>query len=168
MGTLQAQAMAIAPAQIHASELDDRPESEDQFRRGMEIDVLARTLWGEARNEGYDGMHAVANVVLNRVEEAVARGGQFWWGNDIIAVCHKPYQFSCWNSNDPNREKLMVVTRRDRRFQVALEIAERAVDGRLHDVTYRATHYHADYVSPNWAKNAKPLITIGRHIFYRV
>ena len=28
--------------------------------------VLARTLWAEARSQGSEGMHAVANVILNR------------------------------------------------------------------------------------------------------
>lgn len=29
-------------------------------------EVLARTLWAEARSQGTEGMHAVANVILNR------------------------------------------------------------------------------------------------------
>lgn len=28
--------------------------------------VLARTLWAEARSQGGEGMHAVANVIMNR------------------------------------------------------------------------------------------------------
>ena len=31
-------------------------------------DVLARVIWGEAEGEGSDGMQAVGNVIMNRVE----------------------------------------------------------------------------------------------------
>ena len=31
-------------------------------------DILARVLWGEAEGEGADGMQAVGNVIMNRVE----------------------------------------------------------------------------------------------------
>ena len=30
-----------------------------------------------------------------------------------------------------------------------------------------ATHYHANYVRPRWARTMKKTDTIGRHIFYR-
>ena len=53
-------------------------------------DTLARTLWGEARNQGQCGMAAVAHVVLNRAAHPR------WWGHDIISVCRAPEQFSCW------------------------------------------------------------------------
>lgn len=137
------------------------------FYKEMEIDVLARTLWGEARGEGDKGMEAVAAVVLNRVAYAEGRAG-YWWGNDIISVCQKPYQFSCWNRSDPSYLKLQAVTDKDRHFATALRIARRAVAGTLIDATVGASHYHADYVSPYWAKGQKPTVTIGRHIFYNL
>lgn len=62
---------------------DTAPESQSaEFLKEMEIDVLARTLWGEARGEGSTGMEAVASVILNRVEVAKRRG-HYWWGNKI-------------------------------------------------------------------------------------
>lgn len=142
------------------------PESA-QFYKEMEVDVLARTLWGEARGEGDAGMMAVAAVVLNRVAHAENRAG-YWWGNDIISVCQKPYQFSCWNRSDPSYLKLQAVTDKDRHFATALRIARRAVIGAIDDATGGATHYHADYVSPYWAQGQTPTAIIGRHIFYRL
>ena len=41
-----------------------------------DIDVLARTLWGEARGEGVRGMHAVANVIMRR--HSLRKYGQGW------------------------------------------------------------------------------------------
>ena len=55
---------------------DTEEEQGAEFYRKLEIDTLARTIWGEARGEGSAGMQAVANVVMNRA----AIGG--WWGNN--------------------------------------------------------------------------------------
>lgn len=131
------------------------------------IDVLARTLWGEARNEGTQGMEAVACVVLNRVLVAQkSRGGHYWWGDDVVGVCLKPFQFSCWNANDPNRPKLIAVTDKNIHFATALRIARRAVHGVLADITGGATHYHTKDILPRWAEGEVPVCTIGHHIFY--
>jgi spore germination cell wall hydrolase CwlJ-like protein len=35
------------------------------------------------------------------------------------------------------------------------------------DITGGATHYHADYVSPAWAKTKTKTVEIQDHIFYR-
>jgi len=145
---------------------DDKTMKE--FYDDMSVDVLARTMWGEARGQGHDGLEAVACVVLNRVRVAQAKGGKFWWGNNIIQVCQKPYQFSCWNRSDPSFKKLQAVTEKNIYFATCLRIARRAVAGVLDDITYDATHYHADYVSPYWAKKQKPVVTIRNHIFYKL
>lgn len=139
-----------------------------QFYRNMAVDVLARTLWGEARGQGNEGLAAVAHVVLNRVRIAEQRGG-YWWGGDIIQVCQKPYQFSCWNRSDPNFQKLSAVDDRNADFRTCLKLARRAIGGTLgKDFTHGATHYHADYVNPYWAKGEEPLTIIGNHLFYRL
>lgn len=137
------------------------------YMRELEVDVLARTIFGEARNEGAVGMEAVACVVLNRVKTAQKIGG-YWWGNNIIQVCQKAYQFSCWNKDDPNLKRIQEVTESDIHFQTCLRIARRAVIGALRDTTNGADHYHADYVDPHWAQGQKPVTVIGRHIFYRL
>ena len=62
-------------------------------------DILARTLWGEARGESLAGQIAVAWTIRNRVNDGKAKS---WWGEGYAGVCQKPYQFSCWNKNDPN------------------------------------------------------------------
>ena len=35
------------------------------------------------------------------------------------------------------------------------------------DITDGATHYHADYVKPSWAKTKTKTVEIQDHIFYR-
>ncbi len=138
------------------------------FYNDLAADVLARTLWGEARSEGGAGMEAVASVVLNRVAVAQSRGGKYWWGADIISVCQKPYQFSCWNRSDPNYKKLQAVTEKDIHFTTCLRIARRAVAGTLADTSNGATHYHTKPIMPFWAEGQVPVAAIGSHIFYRL
>jgi N-acetylmuramoyl-L-alanine amidase len=131
------------------------------------IDILARTIWGEARGELLSGQEAVTNVILNRVKFARQRG-RFWWGNDIVAVCRKAYQFSCWNHDDPNFIKMTQIDINDRMFAQCLRLARRAVNNVITDNTGGATHYHTDDIVPAWARGRSPTAIIGNHIFYRI
>lgn len=112
-------------------------------------------------------MQAVANVILNRVDIAHQKG-KYWWGNTILQVCQKPYQFSCWNRSDPNFQKLLEVDKKDLYFMTALRLSRRAVSQCLKDITGQATHYHAAGVSPYWARGEKPSAVIGNHIFFKL
>lgn len=164
--TIPSKLKLIAICDGHAIKDDgDQTKSMQDFYDDIAIDVLARTLWGEARGQGSDGMNAVAAVILNRVRVAQQKGS-FWWGNNIIQVCQKPYQFSCWNRSDPNFRKLQAVTEEDLYFATAVRIARRAVLDQIDDQTLGATHYHADTIKPYWAKGKRPSIIIGNHVFY--
>lgn len=134
-----------------------------------EADVLARTLYGEARGEGAQGMAAVGHVVFNRV------AARSWWGRDVTAVCLKPWQFSCWNHNDPNRAALLHVSAPVPTFRLALDtasalLAAEAAGTRAHaDPTGGATHYFAPAVvaTPRWAIGRAHCARIGRHLFFK-
>lgn len=139
--------------------------SADRNRRDRDIDVLARTIYGEARGEPVRGKEAVACVILNRVRRAKRRGG-YWWGEDIESVCLKPWQFSCWNDEDPNREKLLKVTGANSVFKTCQRVARRAVGGAIKDPTEGATHYHNVRIEPPWSRGRPPTVIIGQHTFY--
>ena len=124
------------------------------------IELMARTAWGEARGESSRGMQAVINVIQNRVK----KGG--WWGATVEDVVKKKAQFSCWNEGDPNREKMLAVTEKDTQFKEAVRLATLAEMGQLRDITGGATNYHAASVSPSWAKKLTQTAKIGNHIFY--
>lgn len=69
----------------------------------QDIDVLARTIWAEARGEGMAGQVAVGWAIRNRVDADLGHDGKAdWWGEGYVGVCKAPWQFSCWNKNDPN------------------------------------------------------------------
>jgi spore germination cell wall hydrolase CwlJ-like protein len=122
-------------------------------------DILARTLWGEARGEGTRGMHAVANVIMNRVNDPNR------WPNSAAEVCLQPWQFSMWNEGEPNRAKALAVNYLNRQFRDAVDIAKRAVAGQLPDITGGANHYHTKAVDPSWNRKMRRTAEIGAHIF---
>lgn len=137
----------------------------------MDIDTLARTLYGEARGESRQGKIAVACVVLNRIKKKKMCG----WRNingyrvaTVAATCTKPWQFSCWNRDDPNRKIIIAVTMENKRFAECYEIAQAACDGALEDITNGATHYYNPKAcaQPNWAKGKTPCATVGAHLFF--
>jgi len=125
-----------------------------------DTEIMAKTIYGEARGEGISGMEAVANVIINRVKKPC------WWGKTIRDVCLKPMQFSCWNTDDPNRAKLNADLSDDPVFDVCKRIAVRAIRGLLPDKTKGSTHYHALSVHPRWASALVPNTQIGHHLFY--
>lgn len=122
-------------------------------------DILIRTVLGEARGEGSDGMAAVANVILNR-----ANSGRY--PSDPAAVALQPSQFSVWNSGagggktyfDPNSAL----------YQRAANIVDQVAGGQIPDRTNGALFYHNTSVSPNWAgsENKYGTTRLGNHIFY--
>jgi len=128
-----------------------------------DVELLARTIWGEARGEGPEGMAAVAAVIMNRANDPRRR----WWGNTIREVIERPWQFTVWALDDANRRAMLAVTRNDPVYRTALLIALDAVNGRLADPTGGATHYAVEGTAAEWIKTATQLAEIGRHVFYK-
>lgn len=133
-----------------------------------DLDVIARTLYGEARGElakvGIVGLEAVASVIWNRWK---CRPSYF--GTTPRNVCLKPYQFSCWNSNDPNLNVLLNPKIKDGTYALCRMVAEEYMSGRAEDVVNGADHYHAVWINqPSWAEGKSPIADIGTHRFYRL
>jgi len=148
------------------AEISARRDPGTVMSRDPAVEILARTLYGEARGETVRGKEAVAAVVVNRVCRATERGG-YWWGNSIAEVCRKAWQFSCWNENDRNRTRIEAVTPDNKVFRTCIRIARRAAAGALDDPTGGATHYHTAEANPPWARGRAPVAVVGRHLFYK-
>lgn len=122
---------------------------------------LAEAVYFEARGEGERGQAAVAQVILNRVKSSV-------YPDSICGVVYQnqarrnacQFSFAC----DGKPERITEPNAWSRAKSVAKEVVEGQVY--LPEVA-NATHYHATYVSPRWAKNMKRLTKIGLHVFYR-
>ena len=125
--------------------------------------ILALTLYGEARGEGYNGMYAVGCVVLNRVEQ------RSWYGKTVKEVCLKWYQFSCWNEADPNFQKLIMFDRFDPLFETAFMIAGDVLDNKFGDPTNGADHYLHENIEhlTGWTAKMTKTAHIGVHCFYK-
>lgn len=127
-----------------------------------ELEIAARTIYGEARGETFDGMKAVGHVILNRTRYAAFR-----YDTSISTTCLRRAQFSCWNPNDSNLKRLLAVSFSDPLLRECLRaFLEAEVK---EDITFGADHYHADYINtPYWAKNQTPTVVVGVHRFYKL
>jgi hypothetical protein len=126
--------------------------------------TLGRTVYGEARGETTLGREAVANVVMNRVRSPR-------YPNTIGQVCTQPFQFSCWNANDPNFPKIRSIRLGDNAlFDECYAAGERVVKGVVPDHTHGALHYYSSRIPPpSWVTNSPSAVMtaeIGTHRFY--
>ena len=124
-----------------------------------DVELIARTMWGEARDQGDVGMEAVCHVILNR------KGTKDKW-ETIEAVIRDPKQFSVWNKHNVNKPKAAKVFH-NKEYKRALQIARTCLYRSHEDITEGATHYHASYVSPSWSRKLEKTVVIGDHIFYK-
>ena len=132
-----------------------------------DLDILARTLWGEARGEDLIGQIAVAWTIRNRVFDGKDKS---WWGEGYAGVCQKPYQFSCWNKNDPNFGYLSGAKPIPfRELAQARIAADHVIAGTAPDPTGGATHYYSTTMpkAPSWTKGATQTLKLGHHIFFK-
>ena len=129
---------------------------------------LATAIYFEARGEPFVGQSAVAHVVLNRVQDTrfpndvcsvVKQGPTYSWKPDFPIRNMCQFSYYCDGKSDrPTEEEA---------WQTAVLAAFGAMTDRTSDPTDGATHYHADYVSPEWAEVKYQTVRINDHIFYR-
>lgn len=130
-------------------------------------DILAHTLWGEARGESLAGQIAVAWTIRNRVNDGQTKSR---WSEGYAGVCLKPWQFSCWNKNDPNYAYLSGAKAIPfRELAQARIAADQVIDGKVPDPTDGATHYYALAMkkASGWASKAKETLRLGGHVFFK-
>lgn len=125
-----------------------------------QLDVLTRTVLGEARGEGNDGMAAVAQVIRNR-----SLSGQY--PSDPRDVALQPYQFSTWNRGEGGNNPQQF-SRNSNEYQNAAQIVQQVFGGNQSDPTNGALFYHTPAVNPSWSGSVNQYGTtqLGNHIFY--
>lgn len=134
---------------------------------------MALNIYYEARGSNLADKAAVSDVVLNRVNdtrypntvcEVVKQGRQkpSWKDPDRMVMVRNACQFSWYCDGKPDVPK-----DEDRWFEAQM-IAWGIIEyEKYRGITEGATHYHATYVSPKWAKDMQLVGRIGAHIFYR-
>lgn len=127
------------------------------------IDILARTIYGEARKEDYLIKLAIAFTIINRVDSHVQ-----WWGESVKEVCQHPNQYGCWT--DARTKKIIEsITRDNPNFEECWGIAKKALTEKVLDPSKGATHYYLKgRAIPVWAVNLIPQAAIGSYVFVRV
>ncbi|TKT81094.1 cell wall hydrolase [Aquamicrobium sp. LC103] len=122
---------------------------------------LAEGIYFEARGEDLKGQAAVAQVILNRVRNPAYPA----------TICGVVYQNENWRNRcqfsfacDGTRPRV----RSPYNYKVAQDIAMAVTAGKIFiPEVGSATHYHATYVHPRWARTMEKVKKIGLHIFYR-
>lgn len=144
------------PKKLGVATLDQMPPvkgGDEQWR------CLAEAIYFEARGEPLEGQIAVAEVVLNRVDNRA-------YPDTICGVTRQgasqgrgcQFSYACSGS----RQMASTVSRERAEKLAAIMLA-----GRERTVTDGATHFHATYVRPAWSRKFVRTAAIGQHIFYR-
>lgn len=143
---------------------------------------MALNLYHEARGDNIAGMYAVADVVLNRVQDNR-------YPDTVCDVVHQGPVRESWKTREnpdlPDSERIYYPVRHQCQFSwycdgenddvndetawaLSQEIAYKIMnDERYRGITEGSTHYHATYVNPRWARELTTVGRIGSHIFYR-
>lgn len=127
---------------------------------GEQWRCLSEALYFEARGEEVEGIFAVAEVILNRVDSPVYPD----------SVCDVVYQgtgrqFECQFTYSCDGKK-ETITDKVAYARVA-KVARLMLDGAPRSLTGGATHYHTRSVHPRWSRVYPETVRIGYHIFYR-
>lgn len=139
---------------------------------GHDLDVMARTIFGEARGEQYRGQVAVAWVILNRAAAAAqytrktGKAHKLFGNGRVASVCKAPLQFSCWNTGDPTYEAVTAANLDQLALRRAHFVALASAFGFERDPTLGSLHYHTLAVQPAWSRGRSPAAIIGGHKFF--
>ena len=129
---------------------------------------MALNIYHEARNQSIVGQVAVAEVVMNRVEDSrypnnvcdvVKQGLTYKWKPTLPIKNRCQFSWYCDGKSDKPREP--------KAWRDAMHVANGVYNGHLDAFVEGATHYHAYYVNPSWAETKTYVTRIDDHIFYR-
>lgn len=147
-----------------------------------ELYCLAMNIYHEARAEPVAGQYAVADVTINRTLDKR-------YPDTVCGVVMQAQIKESWKTKQypdlPDDQRKYIPIRNKCQFswycdgrsdavydgdswRKAQEVAYRiVVEKKFRGLTEGSTHYHADYVSPRWAKSFDLVGRVGTHIFYR-
>lgn len=153
---------AVMASSVQAAEIELYDEGSHP-----EAYCLAQNIYYEARGSNLADRAAVADVVMNRVQDSrypdsvcqvVRQGRQDSNGNMIRNQCQ--FSWYCDGKSDvPQNQDLWI--------DAQMLAYNMIYDDKYIGITEGATHYHATYVSPRWARDLQLVGRIGAHIFYR-
>lgn len=127
---------------------------------GEQWRCLSEALYFEARGEEVEGIFAVAEVILNRVDSPAYPD----------TVCDVVYQgtgrqFECQFTYSCDGKKETISDKQA--YARVAKVARLMLDGAPRSLTDGATHYHTRSVHPRWSRVYPETVRIGYHVFYR-
>jgi len=139
-----------------------------QEEEARQVQCLATNIYYETMASSLIDAMAVTDVVLNRVKhkkypdtpcEVVHQSYLNDKGEPLLNKC----QFSWYCDGKADEPQNAEAWERSINHAITMYTT-----GKWHGITEGATHYHATYVSPNWAKSFTKIAQMGAHVFYRM
>lgn len=141
-------------------------EKVGKWEKAKAINVVARTLYMEARGEGNVGLNLVMTVIWNRA------GGNV---DNLADVCLKPLQFSCWNklsNKTPSTYSIQFPKgaasgsgSEMSSWDVCVNLANSAFNGTFKPTNSKwNAYYNPDKADPDWADELIGAEMVGRHM----
>jgi len=118
---------------------------------------LATAIFFEARSEGVTGKEAVANVIINRVQDER-------YPDTVCGVVNEPRAFSYTHDGRHDDPRRHTAPQDQSAWATSQKVAKDALRGNLMGIT--STHYHTNDVLPFWASEYSIDGVVGNHIFY--
>mgnify|MGYP001166910727 CR=1 FL=1 len=163
---------AVAASLLYPTVAVTNAPTEADLSSAKQLYCLSEAIYFEAGNQPFVGKLAVAGVIINRVKSDK-------YPNSICAVVHQGPTRESWKKDGthyPVRHKCQFSYYCDGKHDkpVMETITWQNSVSAAGFVYYNnvlivdgATHYHATYVSPAWAKQLRRVTRIEDHIFYK-
>ena len=128
---------------------------------------MALNMYHEAKNQSMLGQVAVGQVVMNRVKDdrfpntvcEVVKQAITYKGTNKPVIHKCQFSWYCDGKSDKIRQP--------KTYQKIFELSLILMNQDMIDITSGATHYHAYYVQPSWARTKTRTTKIEDHIFYK-
>ncbi len=130
-------------------------QTDADYALSEQMQCLAGAVYFESRGEPLAGQLAVAQVVINRAENAS-------FPSSYCGVVYQRAQFSFVKGGQMPR-----IRTGSSAWRKAKAIAKIAHEGHWESEAADSLYFHAKYVRPGWSRKKAPRATINTHIFYR-
>lgn len=122
-----------------------------------EVEVIASTIYHEARGEGIEGMDAVASIIYNRSNQTR------WKKLGLAGVCLQKKQFSCHNNGFKPACPKTVLDKKA--YKYCKDLANKMVNRSFKSTIGNANHYCTIKCKVYWKAKLKNTIVVKNHIF---
>lgn len=118
------------------------------------------TIWQESRNQPFEGMVAVGEVIRERVWRHYNCDGT------VIGACLAAFQFSGWNTQDPNRIPSLKLDDSNHVVNLCKEAWWKSQSLQYAKGAVLYCNLKTVHPRPSWAKEEKIVAVIGDHTFF--